>query len=98
MMMHYEKPDILRVDNLSEGVYLASGGVAVCKSQFLKGNWTKPHRGIYQGPRVEVWGCEGCPGGDDGDYCKLAKGEVHDDKDYRPTWEREGLDPYEITW
>ena len=25
MMKHYEKPDILRVDNLNEGVYLASG-------------------------------------------------------------------------
>lgn len=25
MMTRYEKPDILRVDNLNEGVYLASG-------------------------------------------------------------------------
>ena len=30
IMKHYEKPDILRVDNLNEGVYLASGADASC--------------------------------------------------------------------
>ena len=44
MMKHYEKPDILRVDNLNEGVYLASGD-PVCGSKYLMGNWIKPSRG-----------------------------------------------------
>ena len=67
MMKHYEKPDILRVDNLNEGVYLASGD-PVCGSKYLMGNWIKPSRGTSQGERLQVWGCEGCPA-DDGNGC-----------------------------
>ena len=100
-MTRYEKPDILRVDNLAEGIYLASGDPVeeqpVCMSKYLKGNWIKPSRGTYQGARLEVWGCEGCPA-DDGDGCKILKGEVHDNMDYRPNWEKAGLSPDEITW
>ena len=96
MMKHYEKPDILRVDNLNEGVYLASGD-PVCGSKYLMGNWIKPSRGTSQGERLQVWGCEGCPA-DDGNGCKIKKGEMHDIIDYRPNWEKNGLDPNEITW
>ena len=94
MMKHYEKPDILRVDNLNEGVYLASGD-PVCGSKYLMGNWIKPSRGTSQGERLQVWGCEGCPA-DDGNGCKIKKGEMHDIMDYRPNWEKNGLDPTKL--
>ena len=41
--------------------------------------------------------CEGCPG-DNGSFCTLTKGYTTGDKDYRPTWERNGESPDKITW
>lgn len=94
MMMHYEKPDILRVDNLSEGVYLASGGVPICGSIYLRGEWRKPW-GNSNGTMLEVRGCEGCSA-DDGDGCKIKKGkydQLNPNGDFRPTWEQKGYKP-----
>lgn len=41
--------------------------------------------------------CEGCPA-DNGSFCTLTKGYTTGDKDYRPTWERNGESPDKITW
>lgn len=104
MMMHYEKPDILRVDNLNEGVYLASGDTqetkAVCKSIYMLGVFHKPNSSNPNGgTNMEVCGCQGCPAGDDGDECGLIKGYVGDyNKDFRPAWERRGESPDKFTY
>ena len=93
MMKHYEKPDILRVDNLAEGVYLASGGLPVCGSVYLRGVWHKP---TYSGTDMLVFrGCEGCSA-DDGDGCKILKGkydQLNPNGDFRPEWERRNYKP-----
>lgn len=39
--------------------------------------------------------CEGCPA-DNGSFCTLTKGYTTGDKDYRPTWERNGESPDKI--
>ncbi len=93
MMMHYEKPDILRVDNLSEGVYLASGQF-VCGSKYLQGNWIKPWQ-QSSGDIMHVRGCEGCSA-DDGAKCKISVGDtsqLNANGDFRPTWEIDGKKP-----
>lgn len=98
MMKHYEKPDILRVDNLNEGVYLASGN-PVCGSKYLMGNWIKPW-GTSNGTIKQVRGCEGCSA-DDGNKCKIAVGDtsqLNANGDFRPTWERDGKKPDDSPW
>lgn len=106
-MTKYERPDILRVDNLAEGVYLASTATddgkpePVCGSIYLKGVWQRPN-GTHgnQRPVIEVRGCEGCSA-DDGDGCKITKGKTSDlnaNGDFRPTWERNGLTPDTMVW
>lgn len=110
-MMNYEKPEVIKTTDLSEGVYAASGSVPegnpeegtqiVCQSQYLKGVWQKPNRGFTeQGPALQKCGCEGCSA-DDGDGCKIAKGRVEDlnpNGDFRPTWERNGNGPDDLVW
>lgn len=39
--------------------------------------------------------CEGCPA-DNGSFWTLTKGYTTGDKDYRPTWERNGESPDKI--
>lgn len=98
MMTRYEKPDILRVDNLNEGVYLASGN-PVCGSIYLRGEWRKPWVNS-NGTMIEVRGCEGCSA-DDGDGCKIKKGkydQLNPNGDFRPTWEQKGYKPDDAPW
>ncbi len=100
-MRTYEKPMALKTEGTSEGVYLASGEIVGgrCGSIYLKGVFHKPnHSGNAMGTNIDVRGCEGCPGGDDGNECKILKGEYWSDKDYRPTWERNGEAPDKMTW
>lgn len=102
--MKYEKPSVILQHELAEGVYMASGSLSttdggpVCQSKYMLGVWHKPKRGMEQGTRLEVWGCEGCSA-DDGDGCKILKnGELNPDGVFMPTWEQQGLDPNEVTW
>ncbi len=111
-MTNYEKPEVIRIAELSEGVYMASGSVVeggtqideqtpVCRSRYLMGVWHRPNRGFTeQGPALEKYGCEGCSA-DDGDGCKIAKGKAEDlngNGDFRPTWERNGHEPGDMVW
>lgn len=82
-MQNYEKPEVILMTECSEGVYLASGGQTGedptadgCDSRYMKGAWKKPD---YSNSNVQMRaydrkGCEGCAA-DDGDGCKLQKGE-----------------------
>ena len=98
-MRNYEKPQVIVQEQLSEGVYLASGSgnETECKSKYMQGIWHKPKHGASQGPNSEIRGCEGCPA-DNGSFCTLMKGYTTGDKDYRPTWERNGEAPDQLTW
>ena len=94
-MKNYERPQVFCQEDLNKGVYLASGdgsddtSAEVCKSIYIQGTWHKPNHGAYQGTNLEIRGCEGCPA-DSGSFCTLTKGYKTGDKDYRPTWERNG--------
>lgn len=105
-MGEYKKPEIMETTGLFEGVYMASGdegtnnGQPVCQSKYMLGKWKKPGRGIEQGKVIDKFGCEGCSA-DDGDGCKIKKGKISDlnkNGDFRPTWERQGKNPDDISW
>lgn len=95
-MKNYERPQIFCQEDLCEGIYLASGD-EVRKSIYIQGTWHKPNHGAYQGTNLEIRGCEGCPA-DNGEFCTLTKGYKTGDKNYRPTWERNGESPDKMTW
>lgn len=104
-MMRYEKPEMVKTEELFEGVYMASGAVTdegqkpVCQSRYLNGIWHRPDHNIQQPmPNIEVKGCEGCSA-DDGNGCKIAKGgELNANGVFMPTWEQEGKNPEDLTW
>ena len=50
MNKNYTKPVIVMNNDVTEGVYLASGD-PVCGSKYLMGNWIKPSRGTSKGDR-----------------------------------------------
>ena len=41
-MKNYERPVMIRTEELAEGVYLASGGIK-CDSVYMNGVWQAPH-------------------------------------------------------
>lgn len=107
-MKNYEKPVVIKTEELTEGVYLASGDAVAgggatdggatdvngtCDSKYLQGAWNRPWTNKQPESNLNTLGCQGCPG-DDGNGCKLLKGETKiADKTYQPTWEREGYPP-----
>lgn len=94
MMMHYEKPDILRVDNLSEGVYLASGGLPVCGSAYMGGHYHIPNPNDASNV-MAFRGCDGCSA-QDGDKCKIEVGaydQLNPNGIFMPTWEQQNKLP-----
>lgn len=109
-MNNYEKPVVLKLDEVAEGVYAASGAAAsdqqgeiVCQSVYIQGVWHRPNTytpGRDQEEVITRRGCEGCSA-DDGDGCKIKKGKIDDlNKDgvFKPTWEQEGMGPNTIVW
>lgn len=107
--MNYEKPVAVNVENLSEGIYLASGSTQgsdnqndnnqiVCQSKYMNGIWQKPTTGAQQAPVKIRRGCEGCSA-DDGDGCKILKGgELNANGVFKPTWEQSGMSPDTLVW
>jgi len=99
MMMHYEKPVILQVENLAEGIYLASGDVADnggCESQYMNGEWHQQKWYISEPtPVIEAYGCRGCAA-DDGHKCKLKEQAKWNGGVFKPQWEQDGKDPNEM--
>lgn len=105
-MRDYEKPEVIRTTDLSEGVYAASGSAAegsdriVCRSKYMNGVWQKPIAGSpsERMPVKAKCGCEGCSA-DDGDGCKILKGgELNADGVFMPTWEQQGKAPDDLVW
>lgn len=106
-MKNYEKPEVILMAECSEGVYLASGeqtgedpASGGCDSRYMKGVWKKPD---YSNSSVQMRvydrkGCEGCAA-DDGDGCKLQKGDAKVEGNvYQPVWEQQGLTPDTMVW
>lgn len=70
-MKKYEKPMVYRIEQNTEGVYLASGsgtsetGNALkCDSIYMKGNWQAPDYSDWNGGTrgyKQQFGCLGCP-------------------------------------
>lgn len=88
--MKYERPTITVQNDLTEGVYTASGDI-VCQSKYMNGNHQDPVTNTYG---VEIArkdrGCEGCPA-DQGGECRLDLGPFG--SPLMPTWERNGNSP-----
>lgn len=104
-MKNYEKPILMTSEELHEGVYLASGDVVAgggtgtsggCESDWMNGTFVQPKWG-KEGTNIEVRGCQGCTA-EDGDGCKLAKGEPKRDGTYKPLWEQKGEGPNDKCW
>lgn len=105
-MKSYEKPLVLENEELSEGIYAASGDVTTsgCKSIYMKGVF---HRNT-RWENVTDWsndsdlkhkererGCEGCPY--NWGYCAVNNTNAQPGQDARPSWEQKGYkdtDPY----
>lgn len=95
-MKVYEKPIIIRNDEMQEGVYLASGAVAEeggapgelkCDSIYMKGVWQAPDYSDWAGGTrgyKQQFGCLGCPA-NTGSGCGLQTHYV--DSDYAQSYE-----------
>ena len=107
-MGSYEMPMVLTNEDISEGVYAASGAVnnqSGCKSIYMKGVYHANTRN----DNITDWGndsdvkhkqiergCEGCPY-NWGGYCAVNNANAQAGQDGRPTWEKKGYkdtDPY----
>lgn len=109
-MKNYEKPMLVRTEQMSEGVYLASGAEinpgagsesgstaeSRCKSKYMKGNYVQPTNNPIEDGYKKGRGCEGCPAWN-GSSCRLqsAPDEMNWDGDFRPAWEVQGHFPDE---
>lgn len=106
IFMSYEKPVVVEVKELAEGVYAASGEVVytTCQSKYLKGNYQVPTGSstgrYYMGDTVtgSVLGCQTCK--HDRNYaCHVA--EDRPTKPPMPVWEAEGHtwdEPFTYKW
>ena len=92
-MKNYERPVMIRTEELAEGVYLASGGIK-CDSVYMNGVWQAPDYSDWNGTTrgyKQPFGCLGCPantasGGYAGSY------DV-DNGNRKPSWEKKGYGP-----
>ncbi len=107
-MQNYVKPIILANNELSEGVYAASGATdngPKCDSIYMKGEWVKGYEQWKPELTYKEWhGCNGCPAYT-GTGCGLKTHYVDsnysptydvDNGKRKPTWEKEGHLPDEI--
>lgn len=95
--MRYEKPVIVKVDDVAEGVYLASGQKQ-CQSKYMNGTYKRPNPSNIPGAECKYGdlGCRSCPA-DINWNCALQTGEGIQSLDktggkYMPLWEYEGHD------
>ncbi len=104
-MQNYVKPIILANNELSEGVYAASGDGPKCDSKYMNGTFKAPD---YSNTTTNIgrYGCLGCPAfrqngcGLNLDYIDSGKAGSYDqDNGNRmPGWERNGHKPDGFTW
>lgn len=60
-MNNYEKPIVVKNEEIAEGVYAASGnGTPGCDSRYMNGVYVYPSYG-WDNPMKEHYGCLGCP-------------------------------------
>jgi len=98
-MKNYEKPIVLINEELSEGVYAASGaGRPGCDSQYMSGVW-QPYTGGWDKTVKKFYGCIGCPAYRNGEIkgCALLVDQAYldgatsydiDAGNRMPEWER----------
>ncbi len=98
--MKYERPLIVTVNDVAEGVYLASGEPKKeCQSKFMNGNYQTPNPSNIPGATCQYGdlGCRSCPA-DINWACALQTGEGIQGLDktggkFMPIWEYEGHTP-----
>lgn len=105
-MKNYEKPIVLANNELSEGVFAASGTASAikCDSAVMNGVWQAPDYSTW-GPDgrgyQQQFGCLGCPS-NTGSGCGLlthyvdsgnAESYEVDNGNRKPSWEKKGYDP-----
>lgn len=107
-MNNYKKPIILANNELSEGVYAASGTTdngRKCDSKYMNGTFKGPNWDNSTA-NIERYGCLGCPAyrwngcGLQSDYIDSGKADSYDvDNGNRmPEWEQKGFKPDEINY
>ncbi len=93
-MERYEKPIVLMNEDISEGIYAASGSgskESKCDSKYFKGTW---HQMIYTtNPISSDRGCEGCYGNWNDGSCHVQNYERKEKDQFMPSWEKAGLSP-----
>ncbi|MBQ7956102.1 MAG: hypothetical protein IJ282_10175 [Lachnospiraceae bacterium] len=95
-MEKYVRPIVVVNDEVSEGVYAASGARIQysCDSIYMNGVYHHPtYNPLEDGYKIGR-GCEGCPAWT-GDSCRFdtAPEQMNWDGDFRPTWEVDGKLP-----
>jgi len=106
-MVNYERPVVLANEDLSEGVYAASGAVdgPKCDSIYMQGVWQAPDysqwsNGENRGYKQQ-FACLGCPANTDSG-CGLLTHYVEsgnassydvDNGNRKPSWEKKGYKP-----
>lgn len=107
-MTNYQKPMILKEEELVEGIYMASGDVISgtgCNSIYMRGvyhpntrgqNVIDPANDPDSAHTLLERGCEGCPY--NWGWCAVNDDNAFPGQDSRPDWERKGhrdTDPYD---
>lgn len=99
----YERPVMIRTEELAEGVYLASGGIK-CDSVYMNGVWQAPDYSDWNGTTrgyKQQFGCLGCPA-NTASGCGLLSHYVDsgyagsydvDNGNRKPSWEKKGYGP-----
>lgn len=100
-MRAYEKPIVVLIDEMAEGIYAASGSTGggngstenkVCDSIYIKGQFTKSDYSDWQnGTNINGRGCEGCPANWSDGRCHVESYAASED--CRPSWEKQGKLP-----
>ena len=102
-MKTYERPVMIRTEELAEGVYLASGGIK-CDSVYMNGVWQAPDYSDWNGTTrgyKQQFGCLGCPA-NTASGCGLLSHYVDsgyagsydvDNGNRKPPWEKKGYGP-----
>jgi hypothetical protein len=105
----YKKPAIVKIDDLAEGVYTASGdgssstdtAQGKCDSKYMNGEYHVPT--YTDNNYMDGLGCNGCPASRAQSYCALTK-ETYwesydaDNGNRMPSWEKDGKNPYDTRW
>ena len=103
----YKKPVVLENDELTEGVYAASGAdensqatsseesnnVPHCDSIYIAGNYVEPNGSNWQGTNMTMRGCEGCPACWSDGKCHVETYPTSMQGQFKPGWEARGKGP-----